>query len=271
MQLWQAGRLRKLFHKNMRRTLYRHCSLTQDYYLYLERIFRRFKCTMVLKTNVGLKPVNKVIKSDYLNEIVLSSTTDLRGDQIVAGGLDFLTDPLTLLGKSVHEMPHYELIKYLDKGLSLSDCDYVKRSETGTLDFRRTRAINEGRLKARFKEKLKAMDRNEVFVIRPWLIDENSYMIGDGKHSFAMATYFNYKNLRFEIIPNLFFDTYYRWVYDKISNNQEYKKHHNYFEKARDFRKKEIDRMIDSGAKACPEDKGSGVFGQASLKRIPNE
>ncbi len=212
--------------------------LTVDRLYYLERIFKKLDCTMLLETHVGIKPINQMIKSNYLNDVIINSTKKLKIEQCLAGTPDFLKDEHTSIGKDIYEMPHYELIQYLDKGLPLADCSYIIRYQNGTLDFRRKGQISNDKLKLIYRDRLSAMERGREFVLKVYPIDDNTYMVSDGKHSIAMAAYFNYPKLRFDIIPNPFFDTYYRWIFEKVANKKDYKKHHLFFRRIKEFKKK---------------------------------
>lgn len=200
---------------------------------------------MLVEANVGIKPINQVITSHYFDDLIVGTTMDLKIEQCLANP-DFLKDKYTLIGKNIYEMPHYELIRYLDNCLLQSQCTYFKRYQNGTLDFRRGKGkINEKQLKTRYQEKLIAMEKEEIFTMKVYLVDDDIYMIADGKHSLAMAAYFNYPNLRFDIIQNIFFDTYIRWLFERIADNEEFKKHHSFFKRAYDYRKRQINRIIE--------------------------
>ncbi len=213
---------------------------------FVKKLFRRFSYSAIIKTKIGIKPVNQMVKSNWFNEIVIKSVTDLEFNQLVATP-DFLKDKYTLVGKNIIEWPHYELIKYLDENLPLDNCDYIKRCQNGTLDFRKKMKISKDSLKKKYLNKLNTMENNEVFSIKVYLLYDNTYIVADGKHSIAMAFYFNYSNIRFDLVQNLFFDTYFRWIFENIKNDSEYTKHNILFLRAYETRKKEINRIIKSG------------------------
>jgi len=212
----------------------------------LDKLFGRFSCSMLVKGRVGIKPINQIVKSDYFNILVIKEVTDLDFKQIVAPP-DFLKDKYTLIGKDISEWPHYELIKYLKNDLSLGRCDYVKRIINGTLDFRKKMKISTKNLKNVYNEKLTAMEKGQIFSIKVYLVYDNIYTVADGKHVLAMAYYFNYGKLRFERIEAPIFDTYFRWIFKKIKNDKDFKKHNDFFRRACEYRKKEIDRISESG------------------------
>lgn len=212
--------------------------ITVDRFYYLERLFKKLDCTMLLETRIGVKPINQMIKSEYLNDVVINSPKEIKIEQCLAGTPDFLKDEHTSIGKDIYEMPHYELIQFLDKGLPLADCSYIKRYQNGTLDFRRKGKISSEKLKRVYRNRLRAMAEGQEFALKVYSIDDNTYMVSDGKHSIAMAAYFNYPKLRFDVIPNPLFDTYYRWIFEKIASKQAYKKHHLFFKSTMEFRRK---------------------------------
>lgn len=92
--------------------------------------------------------------------------------------------------------------------------------------------VSQAFLKRKYQEKLNAMSNGEVFPIKVCLIYDNTYMVADGKHSLAMAYYFNYGNVKFDIIQNILFDTYIRWIFEKIKNDKGFTKHSEFFGRA---------------------------------------
>ncbi len=200
---------------------------------------------MLVRTKVGIKPINQLANSDWFNDVVIHSTTDLEIGQIVLP-YDFLKDQYTLIGKHIGESPHYDLIKRLDTNLPLENCEYVKRCCNGTLDFRKRIRISQEYLRNKYQERLNAMSNGATFSIKACLIYENTYMVADGKHSLVMAHYFNYGNVTFHIIQNLLFDTYTRWIFEKIRNHKDFRKHNEYFGRMYEYRKKETDRISTS-------------------------
>jgi len=220
---------------------------------FIERFWRRidhlcskYYCTKLITTRVGIKPVNQILKSDYLNLHIISvkSFDDVRFDQLIAPP-DFLKDEYTILGKKITEWPHYQLIRYLDKNLPLSECDYVKRRQSGTLDFRKKMDISFDELRRVFNKRLDSIKNNKIFSVKIYLSYDNFYTVTDGKHALSMAYYFNYKNIRFDIIHNICFDSNYRWRFEKIKDNNEFSKHNNFFNQIYEYRKKEVDRIIE--------------------------
>lgn len=216
-----------------------------NYFTFMDRLFAKFYCTKLTKMRVGIKPINQIANSDYFNEIIIKSTTNLKFKQFIAPP-DFLKDKYTLIGREISEWPHYELIKYLDNNLSLDNCDYVKKYQNGTLDFRKEGRISIKYLKKSYQKKLDAMKKGEIFSIKVYLVHDNIYTVADGKHFLAMAFYFDYHNLRFNIIQNPIFDTYFRWIFKKIKNDKDFRKHNDFFRRAYEYRKKEVDRIIES-------------------------
>jgi len=160
---------------------------------------------------------------------------------------DFLKDKYTIIGKKINEWPHYELIKCLDTHVPLDDCAYIRRYQNGTLDFPKKGRISTKQVKNVYQEKLDAIEKGEIFRIKVFTVYDNIYTIADGKHSLAMALYFNYRNLRFDIIQNPIFDTYDRWIFEKINNDKDFTKHNVFFRRTYEYRKKKIDSIIEEG------------------------
>lgn len=209
---------------------------------FLDKLFRKIPATMLLETKVGIKPINQIITSDYFNEKIIKISEDIKINQIIAPP-DFLKDRYTTIGKNINQWPHYKLIECLDKKLPLDACDYVKRYNNGTLDFRKKAKIFKEWLNTNYQKKLNEMKDGKTFLIKVFNIYDDIYIVADGKHRIAVAAYFNYQNLKFEIIQNTIFDTYFRWIFKKIENKKSYTKHKELFRRAYEFRKKEIDRI----------------------------
>ena len=210
----------------------------------MDRLFRKHFCTMLTNTKVGIKPINQIVTSDYFNEVIIKSITDLEFNQFIIGP-DFLKDEYTSICRNIDEWPHYELIKCLDNNLPLGNCSYVKRCQNGTLDFRKQMKISTRFLRNKYQERLDAIEKNEIIPIKVYLIYDNIYAVADGKHSLAMAYYFDYRNLRFDVIQNPIFDTYFRWIFEKIKFDENFKKHNDFFWRIYEYRKNEIDRIIE--------------------------
>ena len=211
---------------------------------FIDSLFRKIPATMLIETKVGIKPVNQILTSDYFNDLIIKVSENIKIDQVVAPP-DFLKDSHTTIGKKVADWPHYRLMECLDKGLPLDKCDYVKRCENGTLDFRKKEKVYEGWLNSNYEKRLKEISENKTFIIKVFNIYDNIYMVADGKHRLAVAEYFDYQNLRFEIIQNGLFDTYSRWKFKKIENRINYIKHNELFGRVYDFRKRTIDKIVN--------------------------
>jgi hypothetical protein len=219
---------------------------------YFDKIFKKTSCSMLLSTKVGIKPINKLFLSEYCDEIILETLPSLNIEKIVAHP-DFLKDAYTLIGTTVSEWPHYELIKCIDGNLPLDTCDYVTRSRNGTLDFRKKMRVPVKSLKEYFQNRYREMKEGKTFTIKIYHVFEDIYTVADGKHSLAMAYYYNYSNLRFEVIRNLLFDTYYRWIFEQIKKTKDYSKHIDFFRRAYEVRKGEIDRICESRSSGGPD------------------
>lgn len=207
---------------------------------------KKLPFTAVIKTKVGVKPINQILKSSYFEDIIIEVNNALKFEQIIAPP-DFLKDKYTIIGKSIEKWPHYELVRYLDNNLSLDNCDYIARCRNGTLDFRKRKKISIKYLKKCYREKLNAIKSNKTISISVCLAYDNTYIIADGKHSVAMALYFNYRNLRFNVLQNPIFNAYHRWIFERIKNDRDFRKHIIFFKKSYEFRKKEINKITKNG------------------------
>ena len=72
-----------------------------NYYTFLDTFFKNFFCTKIIKTKVGIKPINQIISSDYFNLCVANSVTNLDFDQFIFLP-DFLKDKYTNLEKKIN-------------------------------------------------------------------------------------------------------------------------------------------------------------------------
>lgn len=211
---------------------------------FMDTVFQKFSCTGLVKTGVGIKLINQIVTSNYFNDIIVEVKTNLEFEQLVAPP-DFLKDKYTLVGKNISEWPYYELIKCLDKDLPVNNCSYIKKRQNGTLDFRKKQKVSIKKLKNIYQEKLDAMEKGKIFRIKVFTSYDNIYTVADGKHSLAMAFYFNYRNLRFDIIQNSTFDTYFRWIFKKIESDKDFTKHNEFFRKVYVYRKRKINTIIE--------------------------
>lgn len=215
-------------------------------YSFIDKLFRHLTCTALITTKVGVKPLNQIIKSDWYNEVVIiKNVIGLEFDRLTPDP-DFLKDKYTLIDTSVSEWPHYDLIRRLDTNLPLDDCEYIKRCQNGTLDFRKKFSISKDRLRKVYQKKITAMANGEVFSVKVCLIDNDSYIVADGKHSLAMAVYFDYPNINCELIQNIVFDTNFRWIFGKIRNDKDFTKHNDFFRRAYQYKKKETDKIRET-------------------------
>lgn len=211
---------------------------------FMDTVFQKFSCTGLVKTGVGIKLINQIVTSNYFNDIIVEVKTNLEFQQLLAGP-DFLKDEYTLIGRNISEWPHYELIKCLDKDLPVNNCSYIKKRQNGTLDSRKKQKVSIEKLENIYQEKLDAMEKGKIFGIKVFTPYDNIYTVADGRHSLAMAFYFNYRNLRFDIIQNLTFDTYFRWIFKKIESDKDFTKHNEFFRKVYGYRKRRINTIIE--------------------------
>ncbi len=200
------------------------------YYLYRigEELLLKLKKTAVFDTASGLKNIN-------MNTRVVQPETEGREkieihfDELFLG-YDYLKDKFTLLDTPIKKSPHYDIMRKLYKGENISDCDYIKRWVSGTLDWRH------GYIKPdkfdffieKFNQSKENIEKNEINPVLVYRLNEK-YYIYDGKHRAAMCAY-NEK-----CVPCIVIDTEHMFsgiwkdMFKKILNKKDYKKHTEFY------------------------------------------
>jgi hypothetical protein len=193
----------------------------------------KFSMSMIIETQIGVKPVNQLVKSRYFNDVIIKRVKI--DPEALTYPPDFLRDPYTLLGKPIMEWPHYKLIDAIDKKKPLQSHEYFTRMKKGILDLRQKMSLPESYIFEEYRKKLKMIETGQPFEIKVYEISKGKYTVADGKHSIAMACYFNYDNINFSLIPSLIHDSYYRWIFNFIENNNNFLKHHKFLNESYEY------------------------------------
>lgn len=203
-----------------------------SYYLYRieEELLLKLKKTATFKTVCGLKNIN-------MNTRVIQPETEGKEITVISPdelflGYDYLKDSFTLLDTPIKESPHFDMMKRLYKGESISDCDYINRWVAGTLDWRHgyIRPKNYNFFIQRFNRSKEDIESNNIKPVTVYKLGEK-YYIYDGKHRAAMCAY-NKIN-----IPCIVLDTEHMFsgiweeLFKKILNRKDYKKHTEFYKK----------------------------------------
>lgn len=203
-----------------------------SYYIYRieEELLLKLKKTATFKTAFGLKNIN-------MNTRVITPETE--GKEIIEIipdelflGYDYLKDDFTLLDTPIKESPHFDMMKRLYNGENISDCDYINRWISGTLDWRHgfIRPKNYDFFTQRFnisKENIEKNDINPVIVYKLG----GKYYIYDGKHRAAMCAYNGLSVPCIVVDTEHMFSGVWREMFKKILNRKDYKKHTEFYKK----------------------------------------
>ncbi|MDH7482327.1 MAG: hypothetical protein QHH26_10200 [Armatimonadota bacterium] len=198
----------------------------------------------VFETEAGLKCLFGRFSSNRLDEYVedempLKSAFVDSSDLLLSA--DFLRDRYTLCGVSLLQSPHFSLMQQMASGTLTQDSDYVLRCKSGTLDSRLPFDPDLEQLRHCFQLRLGELNENKPFYIyvrRIIFKEKPVYLIADGKHKAALATYFNRTDclyLRF-VSSKVNQEPFFRQIYDRILSldPQEYSINQNFIRAIRD-------------------------------------
>ena len=202
------------------------------YYLYRieEELLLKIKKTAIFKTTFGLKNIN-------MNTRVVPPETEGKEITVISPdelflGHDYLKDRFTLLDTPIKESPHFDMMKKLYAGESISDCDYINRWVAGTLDWRHgfIKPRNFDFFIQRFNLSKESIEKNEIKPVLVYKLNDR-YYIYDGKHRAAMCAYNGLP------VPCIIVDTAHMFsgiweeMFKKILNRKDYKKHTEFYKK----------------------------------------
>ncbi len=195
------------------------------YYIWKGRkaFCKRYHITHIFKTGVGVKGVYGI--SGGQPRICSPDIFYLEPSELYLG-LDYLKDKYTLLGREIRQSPHYLFMKAIQNKMDLSQTDYIRRYESGTLDWRigvpKHRSFKYYYTK--YQEREKELN-NRVSPVLVYKID-NNYYVFDGKHRAALCALNNIPIACQLVNVELFGGSY-----ELIKDDVEYSLHHQLHEK----------------------------------------
>jgi hypothetical protein len=201
--------------------------------------------TALVATEYGIKPVNHIVKPSLQDYRVMSRLTpgDIRLEQII-GRPDFLVDSVTAIGRAVQEMPYFGLMDALHRGLPLEQTEYCRRAELGTLDWRFASRPDKQCLQETYRRRMAEMDHGQPMLVRIYSVFDDLFTVADGNHRLALATYHQYPNVVFEVVPCFIFDSFYWWIFEQIAHSPQYHLHHEYLRKTVQSHRALVERSV---------------------------
>ena len=203
-----------------------------SYYIYRieEELLLKLKKTVIFDTACGLKNINmntRVVPPETEGKAI----TEISPDELFLG-YDYLKDDFTLLDTPVKKSPHYDMMKKLYAGEDISDCDYINRWISGTLDWRRgfKRPKKFDFFIQRFNLSKECIEKNEIKPVMVYKLGEKYYMY-DGKHRAAMCAYNKIPVPCIVVDTKHMFSGIWEEMFKKILNKKGYKKHTEFYKK----------------------------------------
>lgn len=152
----------------------------------------------VFETHVGVKYIYGLVNSVEFDEYVIReepfATSSITFSDLIFPP-DLLCNYYTLCGTVLDQSPHFRLMDAYFSGRELADTDYMFRCHKGTLDVRLPIYPQMGQLmqkmQLRREEILKGLQAPIYLMNIRWQ-DRSMYIVLDGKHRAAMATYLNH-------------------------------------------------------------------------------
>ena len=202
------------------------------YYVYKvkEKIFVKLKKSKTFNTHYGLKNINmsaRIIPPETEGKEIIS----ISYEELFLG-FDYLKDCFTLLDTPIKESPHFDMMKKLYDEEDISDCDYIKRWVSGTLDWRYgfVKPDNFTFFINRFKNAKENIENNEIKPVIVYKL-QDKYYIYDGKHRAAMCAY-NGKSVPCIVVDTKHvFSGVWEEIFKKILNKKDYKKHTEFYKR----------------------------------------
>ncbi len=190
----------------------------------LDLLFKSLSISHVYFNRVGLKAFNPQIGKDDLEkyfgqDILLSSSEKL---YLLP---DFLFDDHTLLGREIGDSPHYELMQKLQKRESIQETEYIKRSNTGTIDMRPSYKFKESFYRSLWEDRMKDIENGAIKPILIVKVHGSNYIL-DGKHRAALLKLLNL-DYPCIVLENIDLKLYFAQLWNKIKGKQSgrFKKH----------------------------------------------
>lgn len=188
-----------------------------------EKVCKRFNICHVYLAKVGVKNYNIGMFIPHAKP--LSQTIVSIPSSALFLGIDYLDDKYSLLGINIAESPHYHFLKAIKNGDNITETDYYRRAENGTLDVRRGR-VQKKRLEhymLRYTERLKEFQNGTLAPVLVYQLCEK-YYIYDGKHRAALCALMG-SDVKCQLVSCDRFDIRYKLICD----NKNYLKHHMLF------------------------------------------
>jgi hypothetical protein len=197
----------------------------------LHKLCQRMDVSLLYHSAVGIKCLNQLIRSDHFKWFVQGGVFHVSGDQLRLG-FDALKDEHTLLGTSVAESPHFELVRMLQAGEDIAASQYARRVAGGRLDFRPRRKPD-----ATFPRKLKEDSDRTLAALRSGNMQPvttievgGSHYIADGKHRAGVCAWAGQPCPCVDA-SRIIHDSFYEWVHRKMKRRATcYQKHIRWFE-----------------------------------------
>lgn len=191
------------------------------YHLLIFRFYKLRGVTRVAERRQGVKLYNKC-ETDLFPEIF--GKKELVSPDEVCLSFDGMKDEFTLLDTPIPESPHYEMIKRIESGRSITDCEYIRRENSGTLDGRYPVQVSENAHINACKKSFESVKSDDYTLPVLYRLNEKLYVY-DGKHRLAVAAALNKKIYCYVIdakqIANL---SYLSQIFEKIKDRPEYSK-----------------------------------------------
>lgn len=195
-------------------------------------ICKKFDISILYQSKVGIKSTNQLISSDALKFFQTESRCNIDGKSLHIG-FDGLKDEFTLINRKIMDSPHFELMDLLCNNKDIMESEYIKRTLSGTLDFRFRRKIDKqylDHIHEKFEQKLLLIKLDEYEPVK--VINVNGqYFIIDGKHTAALCSYLEIapKCVEIEYVTH---DSFWMWIYRKmLKHKNSYKKNIEFYTK----------------------------------------
>lgn len=184
----------------------------------IEKICQRFRIIHIYESKVGIKGIYGLKSRPYtpISNAVFECTPER-----IFLGIDYLKDKYTLLNCPLLDSPHYALMKALQGKQDLSQTDYFRRYESGTLDGRVASLKHSSyeyfeKAFAKRVEEISHSNEEPVYVYR---IGDKTY-IYDGKHRAALCALLGKTIKCQEVCKDQF-----GYAYNLIKGKDSYSKH----------------------------------------------
>lgn len=201
--------------------------------LFQRKIAQRWFFTRLYESKVGIKYVMPVYIPEFKKE---GSLFCANADELFLD-FDALRDEYTLCDASVLESPHLGLMNALDNDQDISDIEYIKRWENGTLDYRTPHYVTKSELEGlrhRFHKSKEEVLSDLYPAVAVYKLG-GRYYIADGKHRAAMCAMLG-KPVKCMLVGNKYVaDSFNQWMYKRMSlKPNKYRKNLLFFEQLSD-------------------------------------